>query len=132
MKCWGKIAILLSIAGSGIITASVDNDAGGIATYSFAVSHFSNSPLWTPIPISIARIIAQKMSPRDGAATSLYFAFDLQRAVAFCADLYVTFNKQKKGLMGWCMHSHPFYRIAWAAAAITIALALLCVATMFT
>jgi len=69
MKRWKKIVILLSIIGPGIITANVDNDAGGIATYSIAGAHFGYSLLWSLIPITIALIVVQEMSARMGAIT---------------------------------------------------------------
>jgi NRAMP (natural resistance-associated macrophage protein)-like metal ion transporter len=66
---WKNFLILLSIVGPGIITANVDNDAGGIATYSIAGAHFGYSLLWSLIPITIALIVVQEMSSRMGAVT---------------------------------------------------------------
>ena len=57
------------MAGPGIITSNVDNDAGGIATYSMAGSHFGYSLLWSLIPIMVALIIVQEMSARMGVVT---------------------------------------------------------------
>lgn len=59
----------MSIIGPGVITANVDNDAGGIATYSMAGAHFGYSLLWSLIPITIALIVVQEMSARMGAVT---------------------------------------------------------------
>ncbi len=64
-----RITIFLAILGPGIITANVDNDAGGIATYSIAGAHFGYSLLWTLIPITAALIVVQEMSARLGAIT---------------------------------------------------------------
>ncbi len=69
MTRWRKLLILLSVIGPGIITANVDNDAGGIATYSMAGAHFGYSLLWSLIPITIALIVVQEMSARMGAVT---------------------------------------------------------------
>jgi len=69
MKFWKKMAVIGSIIGPGIITANVDNDAGGIATYSIAGAHFGYSLLWSIIPITIALIVVQEMSARMGAVT---------------------------------------------------------------
>jgi len=69
MTRWRKILILLSVIGPGIITANVDNDAGGIATYSMAGAHFGYTLLWALIPITIALIVVQEMSARMGAVT---------------------------------------------------------------
>jgi Mn2+/Fe2+ NRAMP family transporter len=64
-----RLAIFLAVLGPGIITASVDNDAGGIYTYSVAGGHFGYSLLWTLIPITIALIIVQEMVARMGVVT---------------------------------------------------------------
>jgi NRAMP (natural resistance-associated macrophage protein)-like metal ion transporter len=64
-----KILIFLSVLGPGIITANVDNDAGGIATYSVAGAHFGYSLLWTLIPITVALVVVQEMVARMGVVT---------------------------------------------------------------
>jgi NRAMP (natural resistance-associated macrophage protein)-like metal ion transporter len=64
-----KILVILSVIGPGIITANVDNDAGGIATYSVAGAHFGYSLLWTLIPITVALIVVQEMVARMGVVT---------------------------------------------------------------
>jgi NRAMP (natural resistance-associated macrophage protein)-like metal ion transporter len=61
--------IFLSVLGPGIITANVDNDAGGIYTYSDAGARFGYSLLWTLIPITIALIVVQEMVARMGVVT---------------------------------------------------------------
>jgi NRAMP (natural resistance-associated macrophage protein)-like metal ion transporter len=61
--------IFLSVLGPGIITASVDNDAGGIYTYSVAGAHFGYTLLWSLIPITIALIVIQEMVARMGVVT---------------------------------------------------------------
>jgi len=66
---WKGFLIFLAIAGPGIITSNVDNDAGGIATYSMAGSFFGNNLLWSLLPIMIALIIIQEMSARMGVVT---------------------------------------------------------------
>ena len=64
-----RLTVFLAILGPGIITANVDNDAGGIATYSIAGAHFGYSLLWTLLPITLALIVVQEMSARLGAIT---------------------------------------------------------------
>lgn len=64
-----QLLILLAIAGPGIITSAVDNDAGGIATYSVAGANFGYSLLWTIIPIGIMLVIIQEMSARLAVVT---------------------------------------------------------------
>src|SRR5947207_11899493 len=70
LKSWRtRVALVLAVVGPGFITANVDNDAGGIATYSVAGGQFGYSLLWTMIPITIALVIVQEMSARMGAVT---------------------------------------------------------------
>jgi len=57
------------VIGPGIITANVDNDAGGITTYSLAGARYGTSLLWTLVPITLALIVVQEMSARMGAVT---------------------------------------------------------------
>ena len=64
-----NIGIFLAIMGPGIITANVDNDAGGIATYSMAGAHFGYTLLWSLLPITLALIIVQEMCARMAIAT---------------------------------------------------------------
>jgi Mn2+/Fe2+ NRAMP family transporter len=66
---WRNILIFLSVMGPGIITANVDNDAGGIATYSVAGAHFGYSMLWVFIPMAVALIVIQEMCSRMGVVT---------------------------------------------------------------
>jgi NRAMP (natural resistance-associated macrophage protein)-like metal ion transporter len=63
------IAVFLAVLGPGFITAMVDNDAGGIYTYSQAGARWGYLPLWTLIPITILLIITQEMCSRMGAVT---------------------------------------------------------------
>ena len=64
-----RILLFLAVVGPGFITANVDNDAGGIFTYSQAGAQFGHFLLWTMIPITIALIVVQEMSARMGAVT---------------------------------------------------------------
>ncbi|MHB8054553.1 MAG: Nramp family divalent metal transporter, partial [Candidatus Aminicenantales bacterium] len=66
---WKSVLLFLTVAGPGIITSNVDNDAGGIATYSMAGAHFGYNLLWSLIPIMLALIIVQEMSARMGVVT---------------------------------------------------------------
>src|SRR5260221_4077399 len=63
------MAVFFSVLGPGFITANVDNDAGGILTYSQAGARWGYLPLWTLIPITIALILVQEMCSRMGAVT---------------------------------------------------------------
>ena len=64
-----KLVIFLAVLGPGIITASVDNDSGGIYTYSVAGARFGYSLIWTLIPITAALIVIQEMAARMGVVT---------------------------------------------------------------
>ncbi len=61
--------LFLAILGPGIITANVDNDAGGITTYSLAAANYGYSILWMMIPTTVALVIVQEMCARMGAVT---------------------------------------------------------------
>ncbi len=63
------VMLFLAVVGPGIITANVDNDAGGITTYSVAGAQFGYKMLWIFIPMTIALIVVQEMSARMGAVT---------------------------------------------------------------
>src|SRR5579863_1212193 len=64
-----RILAFLSVLGPGFITANVDNDPGGILTYSNAGAKFGYALLWTLIPTTIALIVVQEMAARMGAVT---------------------------------------------------------------
>jgi NRAMP (natural resistance-associated macrophage protein)-like metal ion transporter len=64
-----RLLILLAAVGPGFITANVDNDAGGIWTYSAAGAQFGYRMLWTMIPMTLALIVVQEMTARMGAIT---------------------------------------------------------------
>jgi NRAMP (natural resistance-associated macrophage protein)-like metal ion transporter len=70
LRSW-KIRLLLffAVVGPGFITANVDNDSGGIFTYSAAGAQFGYTLLWTMIPITVALIVVQEMCARMGAVT---------------------------------------------------------------
>jgi Mn2+/Fe2+ NRAMP family transporter len=64
-----RILIFLAVIGPGIITANVDNDAGGILTYSQAGAQFGHALLWTLIPVTLALVLIQEIAARMGAVT---------------------------------------------------------------
>jgi NRAMP (natural resistance-associated macrophage protein)-like metal ion transporter len=66
---WKTLGVFFALIGPGIITSNVDNDAGGITTYSLAGSEYGLTLLWTLIPITMALIIIQEMCARMGVVS---------------------------------------------------------------
>ena len=64
-----RILLFLAVLGPGIITANVDNDSGGIFTYSQAGAQFGYSLLWLLVPVTLALIVVQEMCARMGVVT---------------------------------------------------------------
>jgi Mn2+/Fe2+ NRAMP family transporter len=64
-----RLMVMLAVIGPGIITANVDNDAGGITTYSVAGAHYGYTLLWMLPLVAIALIVVQEMSARLGVVT---------------------------------------------------------------
>jgi Mn2+/Fe2+ NRAMP family transporter len=64
-----NIALFLAILGPGIITGSVDNDAGGITTYSLAGAIYGYKMIWTLIPSFVVLLVIQEMNARMGIVT---------------------------------------------------------------
>lgn len=64
-----RILLFLAVLGPGFITANVDNDSGGILTYSQAGAQYGYTLLWTMLPITLALIVVQEMCARMGVVT---------------------------------------------------------------
>jgi NRAMP (natural resistance-associated macrophage protein)-like metal ion transporter len=64
-----RIVLFLAVIGPGIITSNVDNDAGGIATYTQAGSAYGYTLLWLLIPMTIALYVTMEMCARMGVIT---------------------------------------------------------------
>src|ERR1700692_762007 len=70
LKGWRiRIFLFFAVLGRGFITPNIDNDSGGILTYSNAGARFGYTLLWTMIPITIALLVVQEMCARMGAVT---------------------------------------------------------------
>src|SRR6202011_4366312 len=70
LKSWRtRSVMLLAVLGPGFITANVDNDSGGIFTYSQAGAQYGYELLWMMIPITLALIVVQEMCARMGVVT---------------------------------------------------------------
>jgi Mn2+/Fe2+ NRAMP family transporter len=68
-KLLKQAAIFLAILGPGIITGSVDNDAGGITVYSVAGATYGYGLIWTLIPSFVVLLVIQEMNARMGIVT---------------------------------------------------------------
>jgi len=88
---WQNLAIFFAVLGPGIITANVDNDAGGIATYSVAGATFGYAFLWLIIPVIFALIVIQEMSARMGAVTGKGLADLIRENYGVKVTFYVMF-----------------------------------------
>jgi NRAMP (natural resistance-associated macrophage protein)-like metal ion transporter len=66
---WRRLALLLAVLGPGLITSNVDNDAGGISTYSVAGAQFGYLLLWSLIPMTIALYVTEEMCARMAVVT---------------------------------------------------------------
>jgi NRAMP (natural resistance-associated macrophage protein)-like metal ion transporter len=64
-----RLLLFLAVLGPGFITANVDNDSGGILTYSQAGAQYGYTLLWTMLPITLALIVVQEMCARMGVVT---------------------------------------------------------------
>ncbi len=66
---FSKLGLFIAILGPGIITGSVDNDAGGITTYSVAGAVYGYNLIWTLIPSFVVLVVIQEMNARMGIVT---------------------------------------------------------------
>lgn len=84
-----RLALLLAVVGPGIITANVDNDAGGITTYSVAGAHYGYSLLWMMPLVALALIIIQEMSARLGVVTGKGLADLIRESMGIRATAFI-------------------------------------------
>jgi Mn2+/Fe2+ NRAMP family transporter len=68
-RVWTRLAVFLAVLGPGLITSNVDNDAGGISTYSVAGAQFGYLLLWSLIPMTIALYVTEEMCARMAVVT---------------------------------------------------------------
>src|SRR5712675_1869198 len=64
-----RLTLLLAVIGPGLITSNVDNDAGGISTYTQAGAQYGYTLLWSLIPMTIALYVTEEMCARMGVIT---------------------------------------------------------------
>lgn len=68
-RFWVALPVVLGVLGPGIITGNVDNDAGGITTYSVIGARFGYSMLWVLLLITFTLAMIQEMCARMGVVT---------------------------------------------------------------
>src|SRR5215472_16985403 len=86
-----RLLAFFAVFGPGFITANVDNDPGGIFTYSQAGAKFGYALLWTLIPTTIALIIVQEMAARMGAVTGKGLSDLIREEFGIRATFFVSF-----------------------------------------
>src|SRR5512138_1404798 len=64
-----RLALLFAVFGPGLITSNVDNDAGGIYTYSLCGARYGYTLLWLLVPVTLALIVVQEICARMGTVT---------------------------------------------------------------
>jgi NRAMP (natural resistance-associated macrophage protein)-like metal ion transporter len=89
-KNWRRrIALFLAVIGPGIITSNVDNDAGGIATYTQAGSAYGYTMLWSLIPMTIALYVTMEMCARMGVITGKGLSDLIREEFGFRSTFFV-------------------------------------------
>ena len=87
---WRKrIALFLAVVGPGLITSNVDNDAGGIGTYTTAGAQFGYALLWSLIPMTIALYVSEEMCARMGVVTGKGLSDLIREEFGFRATFFV-------------------------------------------
>jgi len=91
ISLWKRLAIFMAILGPGIITGSVDNDAGGITTYSVAGAVYGYNLLWTLVPAFFVLVVVQEMNARMGMVTGKGLADLIRENSALKATFFIFF-----------------------------------------
>lgn len=117
-----EILIFLTVLGPGLITAMVDNDAGGIATYSVAGARFGYDLLWVLAFTAIMLSMVQEMTVRMGTVTGKGLAalirerFSLRLTAFIMFTLLVTnFANTLSNFAGLAASMELFHVPAWIA-----------------
>src|SRR5260221_4009487 len=84
-----RIALFLAVIGPGIITSNVDNDAGGIATYTQAGSAYGYTMLWSLVPMTIALYVTMEMCARMGVITGKGLSDLIREEFGFRSTFFV-------------------------------------------
>src|ERR1700691_5241594 len=87
---WRKrMALFLAVVGPGLITSNVDNDAGGITTYTQVGAHFGYTLLWSLIPMTIALYVSEEMCARMGVVTGKGLSDLIREEFGFRSTFFV-------------------------------------------
>src|ERR1700736_990430 len=84
-----RLTLLLAVVGPGLITSNVDNDAGGISTYSQAGAQFGYTLLWSLIPMTIALYVSEEMCARMGVVTGKGLSDLIREEFGFRSTFFV-------------------------------------------
>lgn len=84
-----RLTLLLAVVGPGLITSNVDNDAGGISTYTQAGAHYGYALLWSLIPMTIALYVTEEMCARMGVITGKGLSDLIREEFGFRATFFV-------------------------------------------
>src|ERR1700693_942657 len=84
-----RIALFLAVVGPGLITSNVDNDAGGITTYTVAGAQFGYTLLWSLIPMTIALYVSEEMCARMGVVTGKGLSDLIREEFGFRSTFFV-------------------------------------------
>src|SRR6202045_3784058 len=84
-----RLALFLAVVGPGLITSNVDNDAGGISTYTTAGAQFGYSLLWSLIPMTIALYVSEEMCARMGVVTGKGLSDLIREEFGFRSTFFV-------------------------------------------
>jgi NRAMP (natural resistance-associated macrophage protein)-like metal ion transporter len=84
-----RLAVILAVVGPGIITSNVDNDAGGITTYTLAGAQFGYRLLWVLIPLTIALYVSEEMCARMGVVTGKGLSDLIREEFGFRSTFFV-------------------------------------------
>jgi NRAMP (natural resistance-associated macrophage protein)-like metal ion transporter len=84
-----RLALFVAVVGPGLITSNVDNDAGGITTYSVAGAQFGYVLLWSLIPMTIALYVSEEMCARMGVVTGKGLSDLIREEFGFRSTFFV-------------------------------------------
>jgi Mn2+/Fe2+ NRAMP family transporter len=84
-----RLTLLLAVVGPGLITSNVDNDAGGISTYTQAGAQYGYALLWSLIPMTIALYVTEEMCARMGVITGKGLSDLIREEFGFRSTFFV-------------------------------------------